>query len=130
MFILAYKDSWYIISQLLDKYYTLGMNNLYNSTKLWRFTYAMKQNVMVHRIARPSLRGIPSIVKQAEVTKKNELVSMRYIVKVALLKDSEVCKDLLSISILNQSVTCRMLVNKRSGLKRIKSFGIQSKSAL
>ena len=88
-----------LISQLKHKYYTLGMDNLYNSTKLCRAAYSMPQKVMVHGVTRPSGRGIPPCVKQNEVTKKKDLASVRHTVKVAVLKGDEVCSDLLSISI-------------------------------
>ena len=35
-------------SQLPDKYYKLGMDTLYNSAKLCRLAYGMKQKVMVN----------------------------------------------------------------------------------
>ena len=62
-----------LISQLPDKYYTLGMDNLYNSAKLCRLAYSMDQKVMVHGVTRPTLRGIPLAIKQQEVSKKKDL---------------------------------------------------------
>ena len=88
-----------LISQLPHKYYTLGMDNLYMSTKLGRLTYGMKQKVMIHGVTRPSLRGIPPAIKQQEVTRKGDLEKVRHTVKVAILKGDEVCNDLISISI-------------------------------
>ena len=82
-----------LIHQLPDKYYTLGMDNLYNSAKLCRLAYSMEQKVMVHGVTRPSLRGIPPAIKQKEVTKKKELEEVRHTVKAAVLKGDEVCKD-------------------------------------
>jgi hypothetical protein len=38
------------LTQLPGKYYTLGMDNLYNSTKLCRLAYGMPQKVMVHGV--------------------------------------------------------------------------------
>ena len=88
-----------LISQLPDKYYTLGMDNLYNSAKLCRLCYDMPQKVMVHGVTRPTLRGIPPIVKQEEVKKKGDLEKVRHTVKVAVLKGDEVVKDLVSVSV-------------------------------
>ena len=88
-----------LISQLPDKYYTLGMDNLYMSAKLCRLAYASPQKVMVHGVTRPSLRGIPPNIKQEEVSKKGELQKVRHTVKAAILKGDEVCKDLIAISI-------------------------------
>ena len=88
-----------LISQLPGKYYTLGMDNLYNSTKLCRLAYGMPQKVMVHGVTRPSLRGIPSIIKQDIVTRKSDLVQVRHTVKVAVLKGDAVCNDMVAVSI-------------------------------
>ena len=87
------------IAQLPDKYYTLGMDNLFNSAKLCRAAYSMPQKVMVHGVTRPTLRGIPPIVKQNEVTKKSELESVRHTVKAAKVCGDEVCNNLLAISV-------------------------------
>lgn len=43
-----------LVSQLPDRYYTLGMDNLYNSAKLCRLCYSMEQKVMVHGVTRPT----------------------------------------------------------------------------
>ena len=88
-----------LIHQLPDKYYTLGMDNLYMSAKLCRLAYGMQQKVMVHGVTRPSLRGIPPAIKQNEVSKKKDLEEVRHTVKAAVLKGDEVCKDLLSVSL-------------------------------
>jgi hypothetical protein len=88
-----------LISQLKHKYYTLGMDNLYNSAKLCRAAYSMPQKVMVHGVTRPSGRGIPPCIKQDEVTKKQELAAVRHTVKAAVLRGDEVCTDLIACSI-------------------------------
>ena len=87
-----------LISQLPGKYYTLGMDNLYNSTKLCRLAYGMPQKAMVHGVTRPSLRGIPSIIKQDIVTRKSDLARVRHTVKVAVLKGDSVCKYMVALS--------------------------------
>ena len=88
-----------LISQLPHKYYTLGMDNLYNSAKLCRLCYFMDQKVMVHGVTRPSLRGIPQIVKQEEVKRKGELEKVRHTVRAAVLRGDDVLKDLVSVSV-------------------------------
>ena len=88
-----------LISQLPDKYYTLGMDNLYNSAKFCRLAYSMDQKVMVHGVTRPTLRGIPPAIKQNEVSKKKDLERVRHTVKAAVLKGDEVLKDLVSVSL-------------------------------
>ena len=87
-----------LISQLPDKYYTLGMDNLYNSTKLCRLAYAMDQKVMVHGVTRPSLRGIPPAIKMDELTRKKDLEKVRHTVKAAVLKGDQVIQDLVAVA--------------------------------
>ena len=69
------------------------------SAKICRLTYSLKQKVMTHGVTRPSLRGVPQIVKQEEKKKKAELESVRNTVKVAKLVGDSVCKDLVFISL-------------------------------
>jgi hypothetical protein len=59
----------------------------------------MDQRVMVHGVTRPSLRGIPPVIKQEEVKRKGDLQNVRHTVKVAVLKGDDIAKDLVSISI-------------------------------
>ena len=54
---------------------------------------------MIHGVTRPSLRGIPPAIKQNEVTRKADLEKVRFTVKAAVLKNDEVCKDLIALSI-------------------------------
>ena len=51
-----------LISQLPDKYYTLGLDNLYMSAKLCRLAYGMDQKVLIHGVTRPSLLGISAAI--------------------------------------------------------------------
>jgi hypothetical protein len=88
-----------LVSQLPDSAYTLGMDNLYMSAKLCRLLYALKQKVMAHGVTRPSLRGVPKIVKQEERKKKGELESVRNTVKVAKMVGDGVCQDLVCVSL-------------------------------
>ena len=88
-----------LISQLPHAYYTLGMDNLFMSAKFCRIAYSMDQKVMVHGVTRPSLRGIPSLIKQEEVKRKKDLELVRHTVKAAKLEGDAICKDLVSISL-------------------------------
>ena len=88
-----------LISQLPHAYYTLGMDNLFMSAKFCRIAYSMDQKVMVHGVTRPSLRGIPSLIKQEEVKRKKDLELVRHTVKAAKLEGDTICKDLVSISL-------------------------------
>ena len=88
-----------LCSQLPDRHYTLGMDNLYMSTKICRLLYSMSAKVMAHGVTRPSLRGIPSCIKQNEVTRKKELEDVRHTVKAAKLTGDSICSDLVAISL-------------------------------
>ena len=88
-----------LISQLPHQFYTLGMDNLYNSAKFCRLAYLMEQSVMVHGVTRPTLRGIPPNIKQEEVKKKKDLEQVRHTVKAAILKGDSVCPSLVSVSL-------------------------------
>ena len=88
-----------LISQLPHKYYTLGMDNLYNSAKLCRLCYAMDQKVMVHGVTRASNRGIPQVIKQQEIKNPKEVAKVRNTVKAAVLKGDDVVDDLVSVSV-------------------------------
>ena len=88
-----------LISQLPHKYYTMGLDNLYMSAKLCRLAYSMEQKVMIHGVTRPSLRGIPPIVKQEEVKRKEDLEKVRHTVKAAVLKGDSVIQNLVAVSL-------------------------------
>ena len=107
-----------LCSQLPDKYYTLGMDNLYNSTKLCRHAYSLKQKVMTHGVTRPSLRGVPDCVKQSEVTRKGDLEKVRHTVKAAVVKGDSVCNGLICVSIYD-SKPVYILTNACSEIKWI-----------
>ena len=66
-----------MVSQLPGKCYTLGMDNLYNSVKLSKKLWDMPQKVMAHGVIRANGRGVPSCIKQAEVTKREALANVR-----------------------------------------------------
>ena len=88
-----------LINQLPNKYYTLCMDNLYMSTKLCCLAYSMPQKVMVHGVTRPTKRGIPPVIKQEEVSWKEDLKQAWNTVKAAVLQGDQVCTDLVCVSI-------------------------------
>mmetsp|Transcript_43733 Transcript_43733/g.64212 ORF Transcript_43733/g.64212 Transcript_43733/m.64212 type:complete len:448 (-) Transcript_43733:705-2048(-) len=108
-----------LCSQLPDKHYTLGMDNLYMSTKLARLCYSIKQKVMIHGVTCPSLRGIPPIVKQEEVKRKSDLEKVRHMVKAAVLKSNEVCTNLVALSVYDTKPVY-FLSNACEGIKWMK----------
>ncbi len=88
-----------LFSLLKHKNYTVGMDNLYMSAKFCRVAFECEQRVMIHGVVRPSLRGVPGCVKQKEVTRKTDLERVRHTVRVAVLKNDSVCKNLVCISL-------------------------------
>ena len=88
-----------LISQLPDKNYTLGMDNLFNSAKLARAAKAMPQRVMTHRVVRVSGRGVPKCVIQEEVSRKQDQERVRHTVHAAVVKGDSVCSDLVCLSV-------------------------------
>jgi len=59
-----------LLSQLKEKHYVCGMENLYISTKLSRACYTCPQKIMTHGVTRCSGRGIPACIAQSEVTRR------------------------------------------------------------
>lgn len=110
-----------LISQLPDKYYTLSMDNLYLSAKCCRLAYAMPQKVMVHGVVRVQGRGVPSNVLQLEVSNKEAAAAARHTVKVAVLKNFEVCTDLVCISLYDTKPVyfMSMAVEKIEWIKKV-----------
>ena len=108
-----------LISQLPDKNYNLGMDNLYNSAKLARAAKAMEQRVNTHGVVRVSGRGVPKCVIQAEVTRKQDLEKVRHTVRAAVVKGDSVCTNLVCIS-LYDTKPVYILTNCCSEIKWIK----------
>ena len=50
-----------------DKFYVFGMDNLYNSTLFCKVGFSHEMKVMVHRVTRKGMRGVPPAVKEEEV---------------------------------------------------------------
>ena len=69
------------------------------SAKFARLCLMMPQKVMIHGVTRPSMRGVPAVVKQVEVTSKVQLAKVRNTVKVAVLKGDSVCNNLVCVSL-------------------------------
>ena len=110
-----------LISQLPHKNYTLGMDNLYMSAKFARLCMMMPQRVHIHGVTRPSMRGVPEVVKQKEVTSKVELAKVRNTVKVAILKGDSVCQNLICVS-LYDSKPVYLLTNACGEVKWIRKI--------
>ena len=88
-----------MISDLPDKNYTLGMDNLFNSAKLARAAKKMPARVMTHGVVRVSGRGVPKCVIQNEVSKRTEQEKVRHTVHAAVVKGDSICDDLVCLSV-------------------------------
>ena len=60
---------------------------------------------MVHGVTRPTMKGIPLIVKQNEVKKKGDLEKVRHSVKAAVLKGDPDMEGLVALSIYDSKPT-------------------------
>ena len=54
---------------------------------------------MVRGVTRPTKRGIPPVIKQEEVSQKEDLKQAWNTVKAAVLQGDQVCTDLVCVSI-------------------------------
>jgi hypothetical protein len=61
-----------MFDQLKEKNCTIGLDNLYISTKFVRQAFVGKNSVMVHGVARKSGRGLPKVVVQEEIKNAKE----------------------------------------------------------
>jgi hypothetical protein len=91
-----------MIEQLPHKNYTLTMDNLYTSAKLAKAAFLAPQKVMINGVVRLDKRGVPDIVKQIEVSNKDELAKVRNTLKVATLKQADVGLNLVVASVYDQ----------------------------
>mmetsp|Transcript_25091 Transcript_25091/g.54722 ORF Transcript_25091/g.54722 Transcript_25091/m.54722 type:complete len:1026 (-) Transcript_25091:83-3160(-) len=89
----------FLFDQLKSEYHSCGLDNLYNSAKFCKFAYLSKNKVKVFGVARKSGRGVPSIVKQDEVTSKEAKIQVRGTVKAAVLEGDPACPNLLCSSV-------------------------------
>ena len=69
------------------------------SENLCRLALTMPQQVVVHGVMRPTIRGVPVCVKQYEVKKSGKLKIVRNTVNVSLLQGDSISKDLVCISL-------------------------------
>ena len=53
-----------LVSQIINKNYTLGMENLYMSANVFHITLDIPQRVQAHGVTRSGKIGIPDIIKQ------------------------------------------------------------------
>ena len=78
-----------MINQLPSKHYTLGMDNLYTSVRFARAAYLTDQKVMIHGVIRPVKRGVPEIVRQVDMSTKEDKAEARNNLKVSKLVGTE-----------------------------------------
>jgi hypothetical protein len=76
-----------------------GVDNLYTSAKFFREAYVGKNQVLCHRVARKSGRGLPKCVIQEEPKKKSAQDTMRGTTKAAVLTGDPEVPDLVAFSV-------------------------------
>ena len=59
-----------LVSQLPERYYTMSMDNIYMSDQIFILAFRMGEEVMIFYVVRPTLIGVPPIIKQDEVKNK------------------------------------------------------------
>ena len=85
-----------LFDSLQDKNYVCGMDKLYKSDTFIRKVYTHDKRVMVHRVARKGMRGIPVVVKQEEVKNRKKQIQVRGTVKAAVLQGDKECPDIVA----------------------------------
>ena len=73
------------------------MENLYMSANICWLVLEMPKQLIIHRVTRPTLRGVPLCVKQDEAKKKGELEVVQNTAKVALLQGDSIFKDIVCV---------------------------------
>ena len=75
-----------LVGQLPDSNYKCGMDKLFISSKFVKIAKNDSgKGIMIHGVCRVS-RGIPNCIHQVAVTKKEELLRNRGMVKASVLK--------------------------------------------
>ena len=88
-----------LIRQLPDNNYKCGMDNLFMTPKFTKITKNESgKGVMIYGVCRVS-RGIPNCIHQVVVTKKEELLRNRDIVKESMLKGDTKYDGLVAASL-------------------------------
>ena len=88
-----------LFQQLPDSNYKCGMDNLFMSPKFAKIAKNDSgKGVMIHGVCRVS-RGIPTCIQQVAVTKKEDLLRNRGIVKASVLKGDAKCDGLVAASL-------------------------------
>ncbi len=89
----------FMFDQLKEKNCTIGLDNLYISTKFVRQAFVGKNSVMVHSVARKSGRGLPKVVVQEEIKNAKEAEKVRGTTKAAVLEGDPDCPQLVAFSV-------------------------------
>ena len=88
-----------LVGQLPDSNYKCGMDNLFMSPKFAKIAKNDSgKGIMIHGVCRVS-RGIPNCITQVAVTKKEELLRNRGILKAYVLKGDSKCNGIVAVSL-------------------------------
>ena len=87
-----------LVGQLPDSNYKCGMDNLFMSPKYVKIAKNERgKGIMIHGVCRVS-REIPNCIHQVAVTKEEELLRNRGMVKASMLKGDSKCDGLVAVS--------------------------------
>ena len=82
-------------------WHTIYMDNLYISAKFLRIVFLLF-SILITGVARQGGRGVPSCVKQSELTKQEEIAEARGTLKIAKLIDDPEMPNLICTSLYDQ----------------------------
>ena len=88
----------FLFDQLKSKHHCLWMDNLYMSAQFAKTALNSRNKVKIHGVTRNHNKGVPKIIEQQEMQNEQQALAVKGTVKVAVLKNDPVIKDLVAIS--------------------------------
>ena len=87
-----------LVGQFPDSNYKCGMDNLFISPKFAKIAKNDSgKGIMIYGVCRVSL-GIPNCIHQVAVTKKEELLKNRGVVKASVIRGDSKCDGLVAVT--------------------------------
>ena len=88
-----------IFDEVTNKYNECGVDNLFMSAKLCRYTYTHQKKINIHDVTRKSGRGLPSTIIHQELQSKAEQEKIRSTVIAAELVNDSKRPSLIAVSV-------------------------------
>lgn len=107
-----------LLDQLPSKHNYATMDSLFILAKFVRAAWVHPTKTMVAGVCRSEGRGVPKIVEQEAVTKKEDLNKKRGTLKAAILENDENCKGLVVVS-LYDTKPVYLMSNQCTGIRWI-----------